>query len=214
MWGLSMKRFMHCGAAFGIVCALTLFVSGEVNAQSLCPAGSVQVGSQPIRCQCPDGSFASMAGCRTVQPRNQPIPNPRHETFESIQKSLTPHQSLVAKAFEIFSSVIEAHTEKMLPSQYRLSQVVPALNGTEPNRKWAPIPQVTKKAIDEMLQSQIADNIESPNKNQPGFNPFTQKIDPKLIQPPPKLDDAPAQYEYGPYNNCTFDSPACAKVWR
>jgi hypothetical protein len=103
----------------------------------------------------------------------------------------------------------------MIPQQYRLSQVVPALNGTEPDRKWVSLPKearATKKAIDEMLQSQIADNIESPNKNQPGFNPFTQKIDPKLIQPPPKVDDAPAQYEFGPYNNCTFDS--CAKVWR
>jgi hypothetical protein len=67
-----------------VLAEVVMWFSSPAHAQ-FCPPGSRAVaGGGGTMCQCPDGSFASIAGCPTVrqQPRQQPAPvEPRVQQF-------------------------------------------------------------------------------------------------------------------------------------
>jgi len=77
-----MRRTIFC-------IAFLLLGTSFANAQ-FCPAGSRQVSNGGgIMCQCPDGSFAGINGCRTVQQRPQPQAQPQP------QPQLRPNQGQI-----------------------------------------------------------------------------------------------------------------------
>jgi hypothetical protein len=71
-----MRRVFFCIASL-------LFATSAAHAQ-FCPPGSRQVSNGGgIMCQCPDGSFAGVGGCRSA-----PIQPPRNAPINSVQSKI------------------------------------------------------------------------------------------------------------------------------